>query len=215
MMHRINFGCGKNPTKDWLNFDNSPAIILANSPIKYWFIKNLKLLSKEQIENINWNKKNKIYFLDVKKKLPLENDSVECIYASHMLEHLSRKGAFFFINESLRVLKKEGVLRLSVPDLQIIINDYKQNNNADAFMEKILVAPPPIETIKQKILLFFSGYRHHQWMYDEKSLVKLLKKIGFKDVFVCKAGETNITNPGHLNLYERSEESVYVEAIKR
>lgn len=63
MMHRINFGCGKNPTKDWLNFDNSPAIILANSPIKYWFIKNLKLLSKEQIENINWNKKNKIFLL--------------------------------------------------------------------------------------------------------------------------------------------------------
>lgn len=215
MMHRINFGCGKNPTKDWLNFDNSPAIILANSPIKYWFIKNLKLLSKEQIENINWNKKNKIFFLDAKKKLPFENDSVECIYTSHMLEHLSRKETFFFINESLRVLKKEGVLRLSVPDLQIIINDYKQNNNADAFMEKILVAPPPIETIKQKILLFFSGYRHHQWMYDEESLFKLLKKIGFKDVFVCKAGETNIVNPGHLNLYERSEESVYVEAIKR
>jgi hypothetical protein len=82
-------------------------------------------------------------------------------------------------------------------------------------MEKILVAPPPIETIKQKISLFFSGYRHHQWMYDEKSLVKLLKKIGFKDVFVCKAGETNIADPGHLNLYERSEESVYVEAVKR
>jgi len=70
-------------------------------------------------------------------------------------------------------------------------------------------------TVKQKkISLFFSGYRHHQWMYDEKSLSKLLKKIGFKEVFTCKAGQTNIENPGSLNLLERVEESVYLEAKK-
>ena len=53
MTRRVNFGCGKNPIKDWLNFDNSPAIILVNSLIKYWFIKNLKLLIKEKIKDTN------------------------------------------------------------------------------------------------------------------------------------------------------------------
>ena len=211
---RINIGCGKSPTKDWLNLDNSPAIILANSPIKYWIAKNLKLINKEKIENINWNKKNKIYFFDVRKKMPLQSDSVECIYTSHMLEHLSRKEASFFLNETLRVLKKDGVLRIVVPDLKLAVNSYIQTQDADNFMEKILLAPPPINTIKQKISLFFTGYRQHQWMYDEKSLTKLIKKVGFNKVFTCKEGETNILNPGNLNLHERSEESVYVEGLK-
>lgn len=214
MKYKINFGCGQTPTEGWLNFDNSPSIILANSAFKLWLAKSLKILNKEQIENINYIKKNKIYFADASKKIPLQSHSAECIYTSHMLEHLSRKGAIFFLNESLRVLEKGGVLRVAVPDLQIPVNAYNQNNDADAFMESILVAPPAIDTIRQKISLLFAGYRHHQWMYDAKSLFKLLKQVGFKEVFVCKAGETYIANPGNLNLQERHEESVYLEAIK-
>ena len=214
MKYRINIGCGKTPTENWLNFDNSYSIILANSPLKYWIAKNLKILNKDQIEYINWIKKNNIYYADVAKKIPLPNESAECIYTSHMLEHLSRKEANFFLNESLRVLEKGGILRVAVPDLKIAVSIYNETQDADAFMETILVAPPSLETIKQKISLFFSGYRHHQWMYDEKSLSKLLKKIGFKEVFTCKAGQTNIENPGSLNLLERVEESVYLEAKK-
>ena len=214
MTYRINIGSGKTPTEKWLNFDNSYSIILANSPLKYWIAKNLKILNKEQIEYINWIKKNKIYYADVAKKIPLPNESAECIYTSHMLEHLSRKEANFFLNESLRVLEKGGILRVAVPDLKIAVSIYNETQDADAFMESILVVPPTLETIKQKISLFFSGYRHHQWMYDEKSLSKLLKKIGFKEVFTCKAGQTNIENPGSLNLLERVEESVYLEAKK-
>ena len=214
MKYRINIGCGKTPTENWLNFDNSYSIILANSPLKYWIAKNLKILNKDQIEYINWIKKNNIYYADVAKKIPLPNESAECIYTSHMLEHLSRKEANFFLNESLRVLEKGGILRVAVPDLKIAVSIYNETQDADAFMETILVAPPSLETIKQKISLFFSGYRHHQWMYDEKSLSKLLKKIGFKEVFTCKAGQTNIENPGSLNLLERVEEGVYLEAKK-
>ena len=81
-------------------------------------------------------------------------------------------------------------------------------------MEKILLAPPPINTIKEKISLFFNGYRQHQWMYDEKSLSKLIKKVGFRQIFICKPGETNILNPHNLNLHERSDDSVYVEGRK-
>lgn len=214
MKYRINIGCGKTPTENWLNFDNSYSIILANSPLKYWIAKNLKILNKDQIEYINWIKKNNIYYADVAKKIPLPNESAECIYTSHMLEHLSRKEANFFLNESLRVLEKGGILRVAVPDLKIAVSIYNETQDADAFMETILVAPPSLETIKQKISLFFSGYRHHQWMYDEKSLSKLLKKIGFREIFACKAGQTNIENPGSLNLLERVEESVYLEAKK-
>ena len=131
-----------------------------------------------------------------------------------MIEHLSKEDSVYFLNEVFRVLEPGGVLRVAVPDLKLAVNFYVQTQDADAFMEKILLAPPPINTIKQKISLFFIGYRQHQWMYDEKSLYKLIKKVGFKKVFTCKAGETNILNPYNLNLHERSDESVYVEGLK-
>jgi predicted SAM-dependent methyltransferase len=214
MKYKINIGCGKSPTDGWMNFDNSPSIMLANSPVKFFFAKIFKLLNKEQIQNVNWNKNNKIIFVDAKKKIPLPNASVECIYTSHMIEHLSRDEAIFFLNESIRVLESGGILRIAIPDLKLVVSSYVKNQDADVFMEKIFVAPPPINNIKQKISLFFNGYRHHQWMYDEKSLTKLIKTLGFRKIFICKPGETNIIDPGNLNLYERSEDSIYVEALK-
>jgi predicted SAM-dependent methyltransferase len=214
MKYKINIGCGKSPTDGWMNFDNSPAIMLAVSPVKYFFAKIFKLLNKEQIQNINWNKNNKIIFADAKKKIPLPNASAECVYTSHMIEHLSRDEAIFFLNESMRVLESGGILRIAIPDLKLVVSSYVKNQDADVFMEKIFVAPPPINNIKQKISLFFNGYRHHQWMYDEKSLTKLIKTLGFRKIFICKPGETNIIDPGNLNLYERSEDSIYVEALK-
>ena len=41
-----------------------------------------------------------------------------------------------------------------------------------------------------------------------------VQNLGFKDVKVCKKGETSIQNINSLNLLERSDESVYVEGIK-
>lgn len=214
MTIRVNIGCGSTPINGWINYDNSLAIKLANSPILYSILKLFKLLNKRQIKNIEWNKRNKIFFADATKKIPLEINSVECIYASHMLEHLSRAGALSFLDESIRVLKKNGVLRIAVPDLKNIINYYLAVNDADKFMERLYVEAPSIRSLKEKLKLFILGYRHHQWMYDGKSLSVLMKNRGFRNVVVRKSGETYINNLNGLNLYERSEESVYVEGIK-
>ena len=214
MSIRVNIGCGNTPHEGWVNFDNSPAIKLANSPILYFLAKLLKLLSKEQIKNVEWNKKNKIIFADAAKKLPLSNNSVECIYSSHMVEHLSRKQVLIFLREASRILKSDGILRIAVPDLQIVANKYFAEGDADSFMEEILVEAPPINSLKEKLILLITGYRHHQWMYDGKSITLLLKNAGFKNVRVLAKGETLIKNSNGLDLYERCESSVYVEGTK-
>jgi len=215
MSIKVNIGCGTAPTEGWLNYDNSPAIKLANSPIIYLIAKVLGLLNSDQIENIEWNKRNKIQFADATKNLPLNNSSVDCIYTSHMLEHLSQDGAIIFLGEAMRILKSGGILRIAVPDLKIAINEYIKSNDADAFMSNILVQAPPINSLKDKIRLLVSGYRHHQWMYDGNSLTKLLIKMGYEDVKICTNGDTSILNPNGLDLYERVNESVYVEAVKK
>jgi len=214
MSNRVNIGCGKAPTNGWINMDNSLAIKLASSPLKYKIARTLRLLNAEQIENIEWHKLNKIQFADATKTLPLKDFSVECIYTSHMFEHLSQNGAKIFLKEAKRVLKSGGILRLAVPDLEIAIEEYIKSRDADSFMEGILVEAPPISSLKQKLILLITGYRHHQWMYDGVSLSKLLKEIGFKEVEICKSGYTKIHNPGKLNLNEQEEHSVYVEGVK-
>lgn len=213
-MNRINIGCGSTPCEGWLNFDNTPAIKLANSPLKYHTAKLFGMLNKDHIENIEWNKKNKIKYADATKHIPLSSNSVEAIYTSHMLEHLSREGAKSFLNEAKRVLKIDGVLRVSIPDLKIEVERYLINEDADEFMTSLLVEAPPINTLKQKVFLFLNGYRHHQWMYDGKSLSSLFKELGFKNIKVCAAGETTIKNSSGLDLFERAEGSVFVEATK-
>jgi predicted SAM-dependent methyltransferase len=213
-MDRINIGCGSNPSQGWLNFDNTPAIKLANSPIKYLIAKLFGMLKKTHIENIEWNKKNKIKYADATKSIPLPPNSVEAIYTSHMFEHLSRQGAKSFLYEAKKILKIDGVLRVSIPDLKIYIEKYLANGDADEFMTGILVEAPSINTLKQKIFLFLNGYRHHQWMYDGESLSVLFREAGFKNIKVCAKGETSIKNSTGLDLFERGKNSVYVEGSK-
>lgn len=213
-MDRINIGCGSSPSEGWVNFDNTPAIKLANSPVKYRIAKLFGMLNKPHIENIEWNKRNKIRYADATKNIPLPSNSVEAIYTSHMFEHLSREGARLFLYEAKRILKIHGVLRVSIPDLKIYVDKYIINQDADEFMTGILVAAPPINSFKQKVFLFLNGYRHHQWMYDGLSLSNLFREVGLKNVNICAEGETGIKNPTGLDLYERGKNSVYVEGTK-
>jgi predicted SAM-dependent methyltransferase len=211
---RINFGCGRSPTPGWINFDNSQSINIASSPIKFFILRKFGFLNLQQIENIKWLKENKIFYADATKKLPFSKNEINYIYSSHMLEHLSKKSARKFLKECLRVLKPNGVLRLVLPDLRQLVESYIQNGDADIFLEKSYLGTPPAETLQDKLKVIFQGYRHHQWMYDAKSLSKMLLENGFKKVVEQKAGVTFIDNYGELDLYERSEESFIIEAFK-
>ncbi|MAQ20754.1 MAG: hypothetical protein CMD52_04495, partial [Gammaproteobacteria bacterium] len=146
--------------------------------------------------------------------IPLPDNSVKTVYTSHMFEHLSRNEGILFLQEVKRVLMDNGILRISVPDLEKYISRYNKTKNADEFMEGILVNAPPISTLLDKIKLVYTGYRHHQCMYDGNSLSKLLHSQGFRDVTIQIHGNTLIENSENLNLHEREEQSVYVEARK-
>ena len=214
MGYQVNIGCGQTPTEGWKNFDNSPAIKFTKSPLKLRLAKMIGLLTKSQIENIEWLKKETIEYADATTKIPLPDNSVIALYSSHMFEHLSRDGGVQFLQEVRRVLVSEGVVRIVIPDLEKAILRYNKEKNADEFMESILVSAPPISSLIDKVRLIFSGYRQHQWMFDGDSLANLMKSQGFRNVTIQISGNTLIENSGSLNLFEREEESVVVEAIK-
>ena len=49
---------------------------------------------------------------------------VDNIYTCHTLEHVNEKNVDRFINQSFIALKKGGVLRIEVPDVDLILEDY-------------------------------------------------------------------------------------------
>ncbi len=56
--------------------------------------------------------------------IPLDSNSVDFLYNSNFLEHLSPMQGERFLLECFRVLKKDGILRIVVPDMENIAREY-------------------------------------------------------------------------------------------
>jgi SAM-dependent methyltransferase len=63
---------------------------------------------------------------DVRKGLPFSDETFDVVYHSHLLEHLPREAALPFSRECYRVLKRGGIIRVAVPDLERIARLYLQ-----------------------------------------------------------------------------------------
>ena len=94
------------------------------------------------------------------------------------------------LREARRVLQPGGIIRIAVPDLRTIMEEYFRSEDANLCMERLMVQPPPINTLRQKLKLLLVGYRHHQWMYDGNSISKMLVMHGFKDVEIMEKGNS-------------------------
>lgn len=208
---RVNCGCGPNPTPGWVNLDNSPSVRLARH---LWFAKiarKLGLLASEQMLLVLSASEKHIHWANA-QRLPLKSGSVDVLYSSHMVEHLDREEASAFLKEARRVLLPNGIIRLVVPDLAKLVEAYERSGDANAFIERMHVCTPHPRTLLERMRRFLVGQRNHLWMYDAASLVQLLTSSGFVGAVALLPGQTAIENPGALDLSERCEISVYVEA---
>jgi predicted SAM-dependent methyltransferase len=210
---RLNVGCGQTPTPGWLNIDNSLSVWLAKHRLIARIAKIARLVGEDQIKFIKVAREHGIVWGSA-LRLPVADESAEVIYSSHMLEHLDREEAVRFIHECYRALRPGGILRLVLPDLKKLVDDYLASGDADKFIESTYLTRPRLKSWREKFMYLIVGDRHHLWMYDEKSLSRLLRQCGFKHVWHLEPGITKIPEPGELNLREREGESLYMEAQK-
>lgn len=61
---------------------------------------------------------------DLRQGIPMETESFDIVYHSHVLEHFTPEQAEFFMQECRRVLRVGGILRVAVPDLEQICRLY-------------------------------------------------------------------------------------------
>ncbi len=62
-------------------------------------------------------------------KFPFENNSFDLVYSSHYLEHIELDKVLDFMNQCNRVLKKNGIIRLVLPDFENIAREYVMNKD--------------------------------------------------------------------------------------
>jgi predicted SAM-dependent methyltransferase len=136
------------------------------------------------------NPSHKFRQLDVRGGLPYANDSVDLINISHLVEHLTLDEAHRFCSEVYRVLKPGGVVRISTPDANIIINHY--TNHDMKFFDKI----QPEEYINAKTeeekfsMLLFSLDNQHKAVYGPEMLEQYLRQAGFQKVYRQQNGNS-------------------------
>lgn len=211
---RINIGCGQTPTAGWRNIDNSLSLKLSKIPLLPLLLLRIGFISAEQHSFIKYARKHAIEYGDATKGLCLQGNSTEVVYSSHMLEHLDQVEAVQFLKEVQRILAHDGIIRLVVPDLKLQIQNYLTTKDTNNFLKRTNLIQPRPRSFSQWLKLVLVGNREHLWMYDGESLCRLLSAQGFAAPVILMAGETRIKDSQNLNLFERADESVYVEAFK-
>lgn len=144
--------------------------------------------------NIPWSPD--IVIHDVRRSLPFPDNSTGAVYASHLLEHLYLEEEEFLLKECLRILWPGGVLRVVVPDLKAIIEEYigkrdlKNGENmkilgpAERLNRRLLLRDigPPKGSIIFRLYTLMKDFHLHKYIHDVDSLRKMFEKTGFKEV---------------------------------
>jgi predicted SAM-dependent methyltransferase len=119
--------------------------------------------------------KYKFIQLDVRQPLMFQENCVDCVYASHMLEHLTQDEGFFFLRECRRVMKSGAIMRIAVPDANKLIQYYQANELSMFDQINDGCASSNFESAKLWSLLF----EGHRIAYDWAGLKALGEKAGF------------------------------------
>ena len=100
------------------------------------------------------------------------DNSVDLIYASHVIEYFDRKEVCKLLDEWRRVLKPKGLLRLAVPNFTAM---------SSLYLEGVISLDKVLGPLYGKMEMGDSTI-YHRTTYDYDSLAQLLANLGFTGV---------------------------------
>ena len=220
----INVGCYINACErpGWENIDKAINARIRNIPGLRRFLGVVGLLPGSEDR---WPKNLRVH--DIRKGLPYNNNSLLYVYSSHCFEHLYLDQAMKFLRECFRVLKPGGILRLVVPDLELLIREYTEAAQtkgqtghgelpADVFVRGLLMVreAAPRGLVDRWFKPVLGKHTIHCWVYDWQSLRARFLEIGFTNVKRCSYLESAIPDINFLDLADKASESLYVEGTR-
>ncbi len=147
---------------------------------------------------------------DIRDGLPLPDASIDYVVSIHALPEIPYGDLVPALAELRRVLKRGGVLRLGLPDLDKGVDAYRSGNR-DYFA---LVPDEDAETIGGKLITQLVWYGYARTLFVRDFVEEILRKAGFGDVHHVGYRETRSSYPEIVELDNRQAESLFVEAVK-
>tara|TARA_Y100000034_G_C6746907_1_gene331771 strand:- start:97 stop:699 length:603 start_codon:yes stop_codon:yes gene_type:complete len=175
-MIKLHLGCGRNILDGWINIDINIA----------------KFRGSDK--------------LDVTETFSYDDNSIDYIFSEHLIEHLTYQEGKFMLEECFRILKVDGKIRISTPDLKFLVDLYTEDKtdlqkryidysvNHSAYNVSI-----GIDTF---IINNFVRDWGHIFIYDEKTLSSLFESIGFSNVksyLITESEDENLKNLENIN----------------
>ena len=204
------YGCGLSAPKEWINFDVSPTLRIQKTPILGTILKS----------KLNTAFPSNVLYGDIIKGLPIDENSCDGLYCSHTLEHLSLQDFRQAIINSFKILKKGGIFRCIVLDLEFVARSYiKELDNGDnlASLNFINNTALGMKERPRGLKGFFSsffGNSRHLWMWDNKSLLAELKDVGFTQIRACKFNDSDDEMFKSVEDINRFENAAAIECKK-
>ena len=181
MCSYVQYGCGWSAPDGWRNFDASPTLRFERIP----------LMGRLYTRNRHRFPAN-VEYGDIVKGLPVPERSLEGVYCSHVLEHLSLADFRTALKNTGTLLKPGGLFRLVVPDLEHLVKRYLDDPSdgaAHALMKDSGLGWERRDRDLGSFLVSWLGNSRHLWMWDFKAVGSELRHAGFDGIRRARFGD--------------------------
>ncbi len=146
---------------------------------------------------------------DLRADLPFADGTFDYAAAIHVLPHIPLAGLAPALARVRRVLKRGGVLRLAVPDLERAIDAYRRRD-AGYFA----VPDAQWKSLGAKLVAQIVWHNDIRTPFTYDLAAEAIEKAGFAAAARCAFRETRSRFPEIVELDNRENESFFVEATK-
>ena len=239
----LNLGCGTKASSHStvINYDWSVYLRIRKNPVLRMLAPVLlRGVRRERFRNLPEN----VVCHNLAKGIPHQDNSVDAVYHSHLLEHLDRPVGLQFIKEVYRVLKPGGIHRIVIPDLEVLCRAYldhldlcrrdgsqiihHEERIADIIEQCVrregvgATEQSPFRRKLDNLILGDARQRGetHQWMYDSVNLATALTAMGFRSPVAMTFDASGIPDWKQIGLDINPDgtcykaNSLYMEAMK-
>jgi predicted SAM-dependent methyltransferase len=205
----LNCGCGRTLEAGWINIDLMQAEDEGG-----------RTSETDQLLRID----DTLYYLqhDVRQPFPIEDQSFDCVYSEHLLEHLELPEAAAWLSEVHRLLRPGGLVRISTPSLRLYAEGYSDpeqkvyEEHRRRLMELPLFKRRGVPERRGWMLNQAFQLWDHHWIYDAGEIQFVAGQAGFDPEALVERSfqDGELPEVAALDRAGRNDISLYVEFRK-
>ncbi len=200
LSRKLHLGAFDQAHEGWVNTDITPHLLVARIPGLPWALHRAGVIDSRRYAAHRDGTFRSLRYLDLSRPFRFPDGYFECAFTAHVLEHLHPDVAESCMREVHRVLAPGGIVRVSVPDLDRIVEDYDPSD-PEAFLWGIYQGRGRRDM----------GTARHWWHYNAGSLAALLRRVGFVEVQRCEYRQGRCPD---VEVIDNRPGSLFMEAVK-